>query len=117
MDDFDERVRQHAYRLWVEEGCPEGRADIHWDKARELVAIEQSERQATKPVAREAKPSRAPEPTQTVKDLGEFPTLADQGKGKAAPQRQTAAPRAAAARQTTGRKTAEPKSKSPPKGR
>ena len=59
MDDFDERVRQRAYRLWVEEGCPEGRADVHWDKARELVAIEQNQKQTTKPVAREAKQAAA----------------------------------------------------------
>jgi hypothetical protein len=135
MGDFDERVKERAYRLWVEEGCPEGRAEIHWEKARELVAIEQNQKQTTKPVASTPKS----EPAGLVKNLGEFPTLTDQGEGMAAPQPRaaapkpaaatpkpaaatpkpaTAAPRAAAARQSSGRKTSEPKGKSPsPKGR
>jgi Protein of unknown function (DUF2934) len=127
MDDFDERVKERAYRLWVEEGCPEGRADVHWDRARELVAIEQNQKQTTKPVAREPK-GEPVEPVEPVRNLGEFPTMTDQGEGEAAPKPRgvaprattpktaapkAAAPRAAAARQTSGRKTSEPKGKSP----
>ena len=115
MGDFDERVRERAYRLWVEEGCPEGRADVHWDRARELVAIEQNQKQTTKPVVREPKP----EPVEPVRNLGEFPTMTDRGEGQAAPKpraaatpKAAAAPRAAAARQANGRKTSEPKGKS-----
>ncbi|MFC0387219.1 DUF2934 domain-containing protein [Muricoccus vinaceus] len=26
----EERIRKHAYFLWLEEGRPEGRADVHW---------------------------------------------------------------------------------------
>jgi hypothetical protein len=120
MGDFDERVRERAYRLWVEEGCPEGRSEVHWEKARELVAIEQNQKQTTKPATRATRS----EPVEPVKNLGEFPTMTDQGEGTAAPQRRTAAPkpaaapRAAAARQSNGRKTSEPKGKSPsPKSR
>ena len=40
MDNLEERVRERAYKLWLEEGCPEGRALEHWAKARELVTIE-----------------------------------------------------------------------------
>ncbi len=27
---IDQRIRDRAYRLWIEEGQPEGRADRHW---------------------------------------------------------------------------------------
>src|SRR5829696_2843582 len=53
MQDFDERVKQRAYRLWVEEGCPEGRSDVHWDRARELVADEENHKLTTKASAAE----------------------------------------------------------------
>jgi Protein of unknown function (DUF2934) len=36
----DERVRLIAYRLWEDEGCPQGRALDHWLKAEELWADE-----------------------------------------------------------------------------
>jgi len=52
----EDRVRERAYRLWQEEGCPEGRADAHRDMACELVAIE------------------------AVRNLSEFLTLTDQGE-------------------------------------
>ena len=35
------QVRLHAYRLWLEEGQPEGRADEHWRLATE--AADQAE--------------------------------------------------------------------------
>lgn len=33
----DEQIKAMAYRLWLEEGCPEGRAEAHWFQAVELV--------------------------------------------------------------------------------
>lgn len=36
----DERIRQRAHRIWVEEGKPEGRENDHWQMARQLIAIE-----------------------------------------------------------------------------
>ena len=53
MEDFEERVRARAYRLWQEEGCPEGRAQTHWKLARELIAIEDNQKSTTKPIPRE----------------------------------------------------------------
>src|SRR5262249_60839662 len=95
MDDFDERVRQRAYRLWVEEGCPEGRSDVHWEKARELVAIEDNHKLATKPAPRGDEAGEPGEPIEAVENAGEFPTMTDQGEGQAAPRRRpAAAPRA-----------------------
>jgi hypothetical protein len=105
MDDFDERVKERAYRLWVEEGCPEGRSEIHWDKARELVAIEQNQKLATKPAPRGEQGRGEPvEPIEAVRNAGEFPTLTDQGE-QSAPTR----PGVAAARAPAKRKSAEAK--------
>jgi hypothetical protein len=89
MDDFEDRVRKRAYRLWQEEGCPEGRADIHWDQARELVAIEDNHRLARKPISAPAPgPAGEPvEPLEAVENAGEFPTLTDQGEEQTYPRR------------------------------
>jgi len=100
MDDFEERVRQRAYRLWVEEGCPEGRSDAHWDKARELAAIEDNRKLATKPVRGEGSGDPV-EPIEAIENAGEFPTLTDHGEEQAAPKRRrAAAPRVPAQRKT-----------------
>lgn len=40
MDAHNKRIRQRAYQIWLEEGCPDGRAEIHWEMARELIADE-----------------------------------------------------------------------------
>ena len=32
----EQRVRERAYFLWQQEGCPENRADEHWHRAREI---------------------------------------------------------------------------------
>jgi len=32
----EQQTRERAYFLWRQEGCPEGRADEHWHRAREL---------------------------------------------------------------------------------
>ena len=34
----EEQVKAMAYRLWLEEGCPEGRAEAHWFQAVARVA-------------------------------------------------------------------------------
>jgi hypothetical protein len=52
MDDHTERVRRRAYQIWLEEGRPEGREAAHWEMARELVAIEDSQTSTTRPVER-----------------------------------------------------------------
>lgn len=35
MDDKYEKVREHAYRLWDQEGRPEGSHEDHWRRAEE----------------------------------------------------------------------------------
>jgi hypothetical protein len=39
MPNLEEAIRERAYHLWIADGQPEGRADIHWlDAQRELLA-------------------------------------------------------------------------------
>jgi hypothetical protein len=38
---LEERVRERAYQLWVEEGRPAGRDRDHWEKARRLIDEEE----------------------------------------------------------------------------
>ncbi len=40
--DIHERVRERAHQLWLQEGCPEGRGDEHWQQAQRdiLVSLE-----------------------------------------------------------------------------
>jgi Protein of unknown function (DUF2934) len=40
-ENASQRVRERAYRLWQEDGCPEGEALRHWFAAK---AIEEAER-------------------------------------------------------------------------
>jgi len=39
-DDEEERIRVRAYYLWQADGCPEGRDQDFWERARELIATE-----------------------------------------------------------------------------
>jgi len=38
----DERIRTQAYHLWEQDGRPHGRDVEYWERARELVGIEES---------------------------------------------------------------------------
>jgi Protein of unknown function (DUF2934) len=88
LDDFEERVRKRAYSLWQQEGCPAGRAEIHWEKARILVAIEDNYKLALMPIdAEKTGPTGEPiEPLIAVENAGEFPTLTDQGEEQTYPK-------------------------------
>jgi hypothetical protein len=37
MTDHNDRIRELAYFLWLEEGCPEGEAERHWLAAETLI--------------------------------------------------------------------------------
>jgi hypothetical protein len=37
MADRNDRIREFAYFLWLEEGCPEGQAERHWSAAEALL--------------------------------------------------------------------------------
>jgi len=90
MGSLEQRIRDRAYQIWLDEGCPEGRADAHWDMASELIAIQDNHKLTLKPL-RDAQHvgSRAEpvEPLLSVENAGEFPTLTDQGEENTYPRR------------------------------
>ena len=40
-DTREELIRRKAFYIWLDEGCPEGRADAHWQMATDLVATKE----------------------------------------------------------------------------
>ena len=108
MENHTERVRQRAYQIWIDEGRPHGRESVHWDMARELVAIEENQTRTTKrvrrqPADKEIAADRA-EPTKPAAAMGEVPTMTDTGE-------QTYPPSRAAARGTAPAKPAPSRGK------
>ena len=47
MQVSEERIRERAYQLWLEEGKPPGREHAHWERARKL--LEEESRAAAAP--------------------------------------------------------------------
>jgi uncharacterized protein YjbJ (UPF0337 family) len=43
-DDRESKIRERAYRIWREEGSPEGRAHSHWHQAEKEVDAEEAAR-------------------------------------------------------------------------
>jgi hypothetical protein len=90
----EERIRERAYRLWLEEGQPEGKASEHWEKARELLALESDPEEGKKSLDEgynNAGPWGEPvEEASILENQGEFPTTTDQGEQKT-PKKRTAA--------------------------
>jgi hypothetical protein len=50
-------IRERAYQIWLEEGCPEGRELDHWDMATKLVAIEDGQQSTLKPIDQKLGPA------------------------------------------------------------
>ena len=44
MTDRDNRIREIAYFLWLEEGCPDGEAQRHWEAAESMLGSDDLER-------------------------------------------------------------------------
>jgi hypothetical protein len=83
MDDLDQRIRERAHRIWLEEGCPAGREKVHWDMATELVAIEDGQKLTLRPIDQGLGPNREPvEPASAAENGGDLPTLTDQGESE-----------------------------------
>ncbi|TMJ35194.1 MAG: DUF2934 domain-containing protein [Alphaproteobacteria bacterium] len=91
----EERIRERAYRLWLEEGQPQGKDAEHWEKARELLAIESDPEEGKEGVAEGYnKPGPWGEPVEQIAALenqGEFPTTTDQGEQEIPKQRRPTA--------------------------
>ena len=77
-DDYQQRVRKRAHEIWVREGKPDGRAEDHWNLAREEVSEAEGIEDTLKPIEPEG-PSA--EPLLAVESLGDLPgRLSDQGE-------------------------------------
>ena len=97
LDDTDEgrqqRIRERAYHLWEADGRPHGRQEEFWERARELVGIEESAGAAELPNPASL-PGADPDRSQVIEEasiqenLGEFPDrFADQGERTPTPSR------------------------------
>ncbi len=86
--DREHRVRERAYHLWEADGKPHGRDVEYWERARELVGMEDSAGAGLLPNP-ETTPSKLDQSDIGEADiqdnLGEFPGLTDQGDDKPAP--------------------------------
>lgn len=81
--DDEARIRERAHALWEAEGRPEGRAEAHWQMAREVVATEDSLGDTLRPVddPLATSPTGQPvEPALALDNQGEMPGLTDQGE-------------------------------------
>jgi len=85
----EQRVRERAYHLWEADGKPHGRDVEYWERARQLVGMEESAGSGLLP-----NPQTTPnspretgiEEAELQENLGEFPDrLADQGEVKPTP--------------------------------
>lgn len=50
MDELQNRIRERAYLLWVEEGRPHGRDEHHWHLAAQFIAMEEAAASASESV-------------------------------------------------------------------
>lgn len=75
---WEKRIAQRADRLWQDAGRPEGGLARYLDDASMLIAIEENPRAGTLDPEVAAKP--VVEESALMRNLGEFPTLTDQGE-------------------------------------
>jgi hypothetical protein len=78
------RIRTRAYFLWLSAGKPDGRDQEFWERACELVAMEENPQAGRIPVT--APDGTGPEAAELEANLGEFPSrLTDQGDRPSTP--------------------------------
>jgi hypothetical protein len=103
MDSDDRKAAARARSLWEEAGKPSSGPGAYVDRARELIAIEEHQKDTLKPTGAEPRenaeddPIASPdvfgpegepvEPVLAVENAGEFPTLTDEGEGEQVPRR------------------------------
>jgi hypothetical protein len=83
-------VRERAYHLWEADGKPHGRDLEYWERARELIGIEESAGAGLLPNPQSAPDAPAKtgvEEAELQENLGEFPgALTDQGEDQPVPK-------------------------------
>lgn len=92
LEDSPERdamIREKAYHLWEAEGRPDGRDNDFWERASDLVGMQQSagSGQLANPVTQDnPMPRMIVEEASIQENLGEFPDrLSDQGEFRQTP--------------------------------
>ncbi|HEX4766882.1 MAG TPA: DUF2934 domain-containing protein [Lichenihabitans sp.] len=101
-----ERIRRKAHELWEAEGRPHGRDQDHWDQAREIIALEDS--QASTLLPRTTGAEEPSEPRLAVDSLGDVPGLTDQGRDDLLDTRREPAAASAGKAGPGGRSKAKP---------
>ncbi len=85
----EHHVRERAYHLWESEGKPHGRDAEYWERARELVGMEESAGAGLLPNPMNGPPSPREtgiEEAELQENLGEFPgVMSDQGEDAPTP--------------------------------
>ena len=85
----ENRVRERAYLMWEADGKPHGRDVEYWERARELIGMEESAGSGLLPNPQnhpDAPRETGIEEAEIQENLGEFPDrLADQGEVQATP--------------------------------
>lgn len=102
----EQRIRERAYHLWEQEGRPHGRDVEYWERARELVGMEESRGAGQLPNPMTHPPvSGLPEGVEEAEiqeNLGEFPDrFTDQGEAEQTPEPKRVQPRKKAAARPT----------------
>ncbi|MBS0642453.1 MAG: DUF2934 domain-containing protein [Acetobacteraceae bacterium] len=100
--DTEHRIRERAYHLWEADGRPHGRDVEFWERARELIGMEDSAGAGLLPNPQTHPDSPAEtgvEEAEIQQNLGEFPgPLTDQGEEQQMPAAVKRQPRSAAAK-------------------
>src|ERR1700710_1634071 len=82
--DREQKVRERAYHLWETDGRPHGRDVEYWERARELVGMEESAGSGLLPnpmTTPDSPRESGIEEAEIQENLGEFPDrFADQGE-------------------------------------
>jgi hypothetical protein len=85
----EQRVRERAYHLWEADGKPHGRDVEYWQRARELIAMEENVEAGRLPNPQahtDSAHETGVEEAEIQENLGEFPDpLADQGEWQPVP--------------------------------
>lgn len=89
----EQRIRERAYHLWEADGSPHGRDLEYWERARELVGMEESAgaglipNPQTHPAPNEVAPGSKVEEAEIQENYGEFPgRMTDQGDWEQTPE-------------------------------
>ena len=77
--DDDERIAKKAHELWEAEGRPHGRDKQHWDEAKEIVALQDSEASTLLPATTGAE-EPVEEASVALDNEGQAPSLTDTGE-------------------------------------